>query len=769
MKNNLFKFAALSAGLFLLAAGCVKPETPADPEPEFPSEVLQKTVLAGESVEIPFTANLDWSIEIEGDGVLNYFWIDDNGTHESKVSGEAGEHTVTVRFSDEQELDNNRKCTVNLTMGGKTQKIAEIDRLKINRTLAVKVAEAFETAFRKVDGKYVYNDVPEGTQLKFISFPEEVEYTLPVKVQTNYDWSVSTPDWVVCDVTEGKAGDTEIVLTAVLSEAVAAGAVAEIKFVDASANDTYEKFDIAIDAFADRVEFRHTTTLEFNAEGQVKASTEFTDGGSIITVLAADGYAIRALGFDGEWHDWDFADWVHLEKMSTSGEGYLKTETWMLTVDANKSEARAADVLVLPASLASLSAADLCVSEDGCPFKEEVQPYLLGRVSQLGAEAGPVGGEGVLMIDPEYDTYEAKLTFLSDSWLKYEFDTDQFYELVYTHEEWSETQILSSVPIASAQVLNYDLEPVDKEQTFWAETWVRKDGGAFKVNYDLSVYERVGAADSELVPECFVALLDAEGNYIAVVNFKVDVEMAGGDGEALTLEGDYGTAEKLTSGDLYSFISSEYGVTDVYDVNVNAKNAVIKLAKTPSQVSIYLLDMESGSIISDDNLYLEGGMDNTFTCYVSNGITETTTWLVVLKDINWVNYLAVLFTYTPGESAPISFAYPDYVQNATIAPYSGNLLSTILGEHYGLQASSVYELKYTGEPQMAVLNVPGEPFGQAAWNNYPVDENYWLSYEMEGTKQMYVNMSQAGESDWFVWMDQMGMPLCVLVCTAEIN
>ena len=92
----------------------------------------------------------------------------------------------------------------------------------------------------------------------------------------------------------------------------------------------------------------------------------------------------------------------------------------MLTVDANKSEARAADVLVLPASLASLSAADLCVSEDGCPFKEEVQPYLLGRVSQLGAEAGPVGGEGVLMIDPEYDTYEAKLTFLSDSWLKYD-------------------------------------------------------------------------------------------------------------------------------------------------------------------------------------------------------------------------------------------------------------------------------------------------------------------------------------------------------------
>lgn len=769
MKKSLFKFAALLAGLSLFAASCVPPETPKGPDPEFPSEVLQKTVLAGESVQIPFTANLDWEVSIEGDGALNYFWIDDNGTHESKVSGEAGDHMVTVQFSDEEELDNNRKCVVNLTMGGKTQKIAEIDRLKINRTLVVKIAEAFETAFRKVDGKYVYNDVPEGTTVKFITFPEEADYTLPVKVQTNFDWSVSTPDWVVCDVTEGKSGDTELVFSAVLSEAIAGGSVAQIKFVDASNNDAFEQFEITIEPFADRVEFHHTTTLEFNAEGQVMASTEYIDGGAVITVLAAEGYVIRALGFDGSFHDWSFADWVHLEKMSTGGDSYLKTEVWMLTVDANTSVERAADILVLPASLASLSAADLCVSDDGCPFKEEIQPYVLGRLAQLSAQAGPGEGQGVLMIDPAYDTYEATLKFLEDSWLKYEFETDQFYELVYTHEEWSETQILSSVPIAKAQVLDFYLAPVSEEDSFWAETWVRADGSAFKVNYDLSSYQRVGAADEELVPECFVALLDAEGNIIAVVNFKVDVEMAGGDGEALTLEGDYGTAEKLTGGDLYSFISSEYGVTDVYDVKVSSKNAVITLATAPAIYSISLFDMQSGATSKDDNLTLEGVTNKSFTCYVSNGITETTTWLVVFKDMFWINFLAVVFTYTPDESAPFSFAYPDYVQNATIAPYSGNLLSTILGEHYGLKESSVYELKYTGEPQMALINVPGEPYSNAAWNNWPFDSEYWLTYEMEGTKQMYVYMNQAGETDWFVWMDAMGMPSCVLVCTAEIN
>ena len=70
---------------------------------------------------------------------------------------------------------------------------------------------------------------------------------------------------------------------------------------------------------------------------------------------------------------------------------------------------------------------------------------------------------------------------------------------------------------------------------------------------------------------------------------------------------------------------------------------------------------------------------------------------------------------------------------------------------------------------MALINVPGEPFSNAAWNNYPFDPEYWLTYEMEGTNQMYVNITKAGESDWFVWNDASGMPSCVLVCTAEIN
>ena len=152
--------------------------------------------------------------------------------------------------------------------------------------------------------------------------------------------------------------------------------------------------------------------------------------------------------------------------------------------------------------------------------------------------------------------------------------------------------------------------------------------------------------------------------------------------------------------------------------------------------------------------------------------------LFAFRYANSVNYAAFIYTYDPdatGSSELVSFAYPDYVKNATISKYSGSLLSQIKGEHYGVDENVIYELKYTGEPQMALINVPGAPYGDAAWGNF--DENtggnipgYWLTYEMEGSKQMYVNMTETGKSDWFVWMDMATYkPILVLVCTAEAN
>lgn len=768
MKTNFLKkvvMALLGVGC-ILATSCLK--TQETLKPVFPENKVVKTVVAGESVDIVFEANLDWELSLSGEGVMSYFWIDDAGTKESKIKGSAGSQTVTVQFSDENELDTNRKCIVTLTMGGQSCEIAEIDRLMIARTVIVKVARHFETAFQKVDGNYVYDDIEEGSSLKFISFPEEAEYALPIKVQSNFDWDLAFPDWIETSCAKGNAGDTEVYLSAVLSEKIMKGQTGSLSFIDDSNQDAKIEVEISIDSFADRVEFTGKS-FEFNADGQIKSSLgEYMDGSGYFTFLAAKGAVVRVLGFDGQIHDKEFASWVTVEETETPGDALLSRRSFSIKANPNAGAARVANILVLPASMAELKAGDLCVSDDGCPFKEAVQPYVFGSISQLASEAGPVEGQGVLSIDPEYDTCDAKLTFLEDSWLKYEFDTDQFYELLYTGE-FSDTQILSSTPIANAQVLNFNLEPVGEDMAFWATTWVSpEDARIFKVNADLDIYERVGAADEELVPECLVALCDAEGNIIAVIDFKYDLGGSISEGDTVSLEGEYGTIEKLTSGDMYYFIASEYGVEDVYNINVNVSKAVIKLAKAPDDFKIYSFDMNSGAAELDDRLHLEGGMNNTFTCYIDQSVTETATWLIVFKS-NWANYLAILFTYNPESAGPyVSFAYPDDVQNATLEMYTGDLLETILSEQYGLTADAVYFLKYTGEPKMAQLNVPGEPYIGAAWNNFESSADYWLTYEMEGDL-MYVLMTGTGKEDYFLWKDSNGLPLFALVCTAEIN
>lgn len=769
----------LKATVALWGAGCILATSCLTNQeilkPVFPENKIQKTVVAGESVDIVFEANLDWELSLSGYGVMSYFWIDDAGTKESKIKGSAGSQTVTVQFSDENELDNNRKCIVTLTMGGQSCEIAEIDRLMIARTVIVKVAKHFETAFQKVDGNYVYDDIEEGSSLKFISFPEETEYALPIKVQSNFDWDLAFPDWIETSCAKGNAGDTEVYLSAVLSDTILKGQTGSLNFIDVSNQDAKIEVKISIDSFADRVEFTGKS-FESNADGQIKSLLgEYVESG-YFTVLAAKGAVVRVLGFDGQSHDTEFASWVTVEETETPGDAPLSRRSFSIKADPNAGAARVADILVLPASMAELTAADLCVSDDGRPFKEAVQPYVFGSISQLASEAGPVEGQGVLSIDPEYYTCDAKLTFLEDSWLKDDFETtDQFYELLYTGKS-SDTQILSSTPIANAQVLDFNLAPVGEDMAFWATTWVSpEDARIFKVNANINSYERVGAEDAELVPECFVALYDAEGNIFAVIDFKYDLGGSISEGETVSLEGEYGTIEKLTSDDklLYPFIASEYSVEDVYNINVNVSNAVIRLAKAPDDFKIYSFDMNSGETKLDDRLRLEGGMNNTFTCYVDQSVTETTTWLIVFRS-NTVNYLAVLFTYNPESAGPyISFAYPNYVQNATLEMYTGDLLETILDEQYGLTADAVYFLKYTGDPKMAQLNVPGEPERQAAWNNFDSNTSgpfaeYWLTYEMDGNL-MYVLMTAAGEEDYFLWKDSNGMPLFALVCTAEIN
>ena len=766
MKSTIWDaaLAVIGAGC-LIVSSCNKEETPV---PVFPSEKIERTVVAGESVEITFNANQNWQITAEGDGVLTYFWIDNAGSRESSVKGSAGDQKITIVFSKEDEHDTDRVCKVLLSMGSQTQEIALLTRFKIARTLQVKVAEAFDTAFRKVDGKYVYTDVPEDG-LKMITFVDEPDYQLPIKVSTNYEWQLSLPEWLKSNISEGKTGDTEILLEAVLSEKIAAGATAQIKFIDKKNTEAVDVVDVKIDPFADRVDF-YGTMMDFDADGNVKnMSGEFSEGGASITVLAAEGVVVKVLGKSEQWYDPDYAAWAHVTELSSTGEGYLKKKVFSLTVDPNEGAPRVADVLVLPASKAKVGA-DLICNSNGDEFLDEYKPYVLGRLSQLGFEGGNDDGTTLLSLDSSYDNYKAIFSHTPESWIAGAVGTTEVYSLTYSHE-WSEAQIACAKPFTSIEVLDFKMGPV--KEGFWASTWNNLSKDRFKVSADMSAYQRVGAADEELVPECFVVLYNGS-SIMAVIDFKYDENAKEpGDGSAFLslVQGD-GSIEKATSGDLFYYLQADYSVSEIFEANITSRSNVFKCSSAFDDVKIYQFG-ESGLVdAKDDYISAEGGMDNQIYIYISEGLTEATTFVVIFKSM-MVNTGALILNYNPasGASAPISFLYPDYVKNATLSRYTGPLLSSILSEQWGATEDMVYELRYTGEPQMAALSVSSAPSGDA-WGNWDdakggPSDNYWLTYEYED-KTLWVNMAELGKTDYFVWKDPMTYkPSLILVCTAD--
>ena len=767
MKKNFFKSAALIfAACCLFATSCKEPEAVT---PVFPENEIILTLKSGESTDISFDANMDWTLRVSGEGAGNYFGILDDGIMETSVSGAAGSQTVTVGFTDDVEFDVDRECLVTLEMGGLSKEIAKLTKMRGNRVLEFYVAECDEYEFKKSGDEYVYGTQPV-SGIELVTFPGSKVYSIPVKVVSNFKWFLNTnSEYVNASVTEAasESGATELLLTLTTDESLASGATLELSFLSSTGeNASSYPVSLTVPAFGSRLEVDCKSTLYFNREGQVQMPTgSFSDQPAITYILGAKDARVRALEWNEQgWYEISYAAWVKNEFEYEENGGYFQSFVSKITVDENNGPERYADIMLLPASLANISAEELC-TESGDAIKEEYKQYCIGRLTQEGLKPDFVS------FDPMVETYMATLekNAAGTEWMSSVFGTSEIYTLTYS-DHYSEASLLF-LDAVQAEIYDYDCNLVSGAAltSFWLEFTL------FGTNSDKGrVYMSPEAYVASMGenPESFILLKNAEGNPVALLDCVYNASSGSETGDMFSITQGNGNVTKLTSGDYYEGICANWSVSEVYEINVTTPATIIKSATAPSAFNIYNMEL---SLIKDRSLEIEGYTSNEFYVFVGDGITEKTSWIVVGKDQNGVNYAAFIFTYDPAASAsePVSFAYPDYVKNATISPYSGSLLSQIKAEHYGVDEKVIYELKYTGEPQMALLNVPGEPYGSAAWNNFDESNDYapypdyWLTYEMEGENQMYVNMTEAGKSDWFVWMDMLTYkPVLVLVCTA---
>lgn len=227
MKNNMntmniFRtFAALAVISTLMTVSCNEPaqEGPSQEQikPVFPDVVVNNEVTPGEALTLTFEANMDWSVSVPSAN-LQWFWIQDSSFKLDKVSGkvEAGSVvpvTVTIGVSDQEEFDANRSCEVTLTMGEESKVIAKYMRPAKNRTLSVYAATVVDGELvSNEDGGYQY-ETSETSQADLIWSANDADFRMPVRVESNCEWTLETPEWLSVEVPEMTTGTVDLVLT----------------------------------------------------------------------------------------------------------------------------------------------------------------------------------------------------------------------------------------------------------------------------------------------------------------------------------------------------------------------------------------------------------------------------------------------------------------------------------------------------------------------------------------------------------------------------
>ena len=191
-------------------------DTPDDVVPNFPELVEDYAVEPGSVQEVVFTPNLAWEVSVPNE-IRQWFWIKDGSFSVTSLKGEASEEPVTVYVgvTENTEFDRNCSCDVTLTMGGESKVIAKYMLPAKEKTLEVYMAQKNEDGSFKMadDGvSYVY-ETTAAAEAELLWSAETGKFILPLRVESNCEWTVKTPEWADVNVPENTVGVVEIVLT----------------------------------------------------------------------------------------------------------------------------------------------------------------------------------------------------------------------------------------------------------------------------------------------------------------------------------------------------------------------------------------------------------------------------------------------------------------------------------------------------------------------------------------------------------------------------
>lgn len=402
MKKTIY---LLLAFVSLAVAACgpkvdPQPKPDPDPDPVFPS-VVEKVLSPGQSVTISFNANLDWEASIPTN-LSTYFYIDDNGVPAYKVKGQKGSATVKICTIAVEGDFSQHDCALSLKMGGKTQTIAKITIKPEDRSITVFAAKKNEYGLfiPTGDGGYEYQTSAASSLL--LEWPDGLSsYTLPIRVDANFQWSVTMdyPKWMDLSVTSSKDESTPVVIKGVSTEYPLDDAEGKLTFIDPVSGTTVLEMPITIKGCKDKIEFDcETYVIDLNILGEYNLNGSWVAEGCPATLTATlDSEVIPVEVYDGKF-SYNPSSWVKIDYSFPHQDptaDVVQERICHVRAGQNNSADREAVLLAIPGYI--LSTIDLekdLFNSDRSAINDRFKAYVCASVRQVGLD--PTKGWGVI-------------------------------------------------------------------------------------------------------------------------------------------------------------------------------------------------------------------------------------------------------------------------------------------------------------------------------------------------------------------------------------
>lgn len=585
-KNNILRsIAVLMMGLAVAAVSCTTPEVDDEKnengggkvDPVFPT-LVEKTVVPGDEVTLTASPNLDWEISVP-QSTLQWFWIQDGAFKSDKCSGKAGEKvTVVIGVSETEEFDTDRTCEVTMKMGGESKVIAKLKRLAKEKTLAVYVAKVVDGEIQFVeDGSSYDYGSEEATSIDLIW--TGTDFRLPIKVESNYDWTVRTPEWASVDVPETSAGVVNVNVYGVPSKYPEDAASGRIQFMGGDV--VVKEYDITVPGCSDIFSYSITmglTELNFNFSGQIKTSMGYTDGPVSATVSGTSAVQVFAVGMvDGKY---DISGALNPEWLSVDVDAYdasegadvLQSRNVTISAALNEGEDRQAMMFFLPP--AGWTKDDL-FTEAKDAVKDEYKQYAVPVVQHSSNQ------EFIQMLSDASVMAEGGATFAvsEDEGLYTMFGQTRYaYELLYNDQYARDNaRMIFTSPVTSAKVFD--------------EAGTEMTTGFLTITLDEDMCGGVIDMIADARSVGYVVLYGTTDNVLAVVRCTYDPQTQIGEVSDVAFIGESAnyaemvgaTLEHLTEGTLYNQYKENESL--VYHLTYRTAGMPMKISIPNSVVS----------------------------------------------------------------------------------------------------------------------------------------------------------------------------------------